>query len=176
MPLSDNDIKSELSYAYLHAVAAGAGCECRCSTRHSDNRGIDAEVVYYGDFGPNTLSRITILFQLKATSLKLDESGGRIAYDLDVGQYEKIRTTTSDCPILLLVLQLPPQSNDWLKCSPKALSLKRCAYWVSLHGATPSNNKNTQRVFLPKKNRFSVPGLLDLLRRSSCEEVINYDP
>ena len=28
-PLSDNDVKSELSYAYLHAVAGRAGCECR---------------------------------------------------------------------------------------------------------------------------------------------------
>ena len=40
MSLSENDIKSELSYASLHAIAARAGCECQVSQRHSDNRGI----------------------------------------------------------------------------------------------------------------------------------------
>jgi hypothetical protein len=176
MPLADNDIKSELSYAYLHAMAARAGCECKHAGRHSDNQGIDAELVCYRDFGPDTLSRVTILLQLKATSQKLDENRGRLAFDLDVGQYEKIRTTTSDCPILLLVLQLPPLPAEWLKCSAKALSMKKCAYWVSLHGAPASGNKTTQRVFLPKRNRFSVPALQALLQRFAKEEVISYDP
>ena len=78
--------------------------------------------------------------QLKATSQKLEVSNGKIAFDLDVGQYEKIRTKTSDCPILLLVLQMPPQRGEWMKCSANALSLKKCAYWVSLHGAAASGN------------------------------------
>jgi hypothetical protein len=52
MPLHDNDIKSELSYAYLHAVASRAGCECQVAGRHSDNQGIDAVVIGSGDFGP----------------------------------------------------------------------------------------------------------------------------
>jgi hypothetical protein len=56
------------------------------------------------------------------------------------------------------------------------LTLKKCAHWVSLYGAAPSSNQNTQRVFLPKKNHFSVQALQELLRRFAREEVIPYDP
>jgi hypothetical protein len=175
MPLQDNDIKSELSYTYLHAVAARAGCECHVAGRHSDNQGIDAVVVGPGDFGPGALTRVTILFQLKATSQRPKERQGRLAYDLDVGQYEKLRTTTSDCPFLLLLFQLPSRPRDWWTCSPRMLTLTRCAHWVSLYGAAPSSNQKTQRVFLPKKNHCSVPALQELLRRFASEEAIPYE-
>jgi len=44
MLLSDNDIKSELSYAYLHAVASRAGMACEVAGRHSDGAGVDATI------------------------------------------------------------------------------------------------------------------------------------
>jgi hypothetical protein len=176
MPLGDNDIKSELSYAYLHAIAARAGCECRVSGRHSDNQGVDADVICYGTFGPGCLTRVTLLVQLKATSQTLTEQEGRLVYDMDVGQYNKLRTTTSDSPYLLLVMQLPAQPEEWIKWSPRALTMKKCVHWVSLFGAEPSTNTTKQRVFLPKKNHFSVVALKSLLLRAAKEEEIFYDP
>lgn len=49
-PLSANQIESELSYAYLHAVAAIAGVACSVATRHEDNAGIDARLTGWGPF------------------------------------------------------------------------------------------------------------------------------
>ncbi|CAK0768443.1 hypothetical protein CCP3SC1AL1_4480001 [Gammaproteobacteria bacterium] len=46
--LSSNDIESELSYAYLHAVAAKAGVGCKIGSRHDDNAGIDAVLTGWG--------------------------------------------------------------------------------------------------------------------------------
>ena len=43
-PLSTQDIESELSYAYIHAVAAFAGMNCVCANRVEDGNGIDARV------------------------------------------------------------------------------------------------------------------------------------
>ena len=43
MPLTENDVKAELSYAYLHAVAARAGFGCEVANRHSDNVGVSRE-------------------------------------------------------------------------------------------------------------------------------------
>ena len=57
----------------------------------------------------------------------MGESKGNLAYDLDVGQYERIRTISTDSPMLLLVLHLPPGPADWLKCSPQTLTLRKCA-------------------------------------------------
>lgn len=42
MILTPNNIKAELSYAYLHAVAARGGLECVVAGRHSDGAGVDA--------------------------------------------------------------------------------------------------------------------------------------
>ncbi len=78
MSLATNDIESELSYAYLHAIAAKAGCECQVTLRHSDGQGVDARLFVDEDFGPGTLqSRFTVEVQLKATSSTLTFNRGR---------------------------------------------------------------------------------------------------
>ena len=40
--LGEQNIESELSYAYLHAVASRAGIICENAGRHSDEAGVDA--------------------------------------------------------------------------------------------------------------------------------------
>lgn len=176
MPLGDNDIKSELSYAYLHAVAARAGCECQVSQRHSDNRGIDVRLMANGQFAaPPSLTTFDVYIQLKATSQQLPVHSGKIAFDLDVEQYNKLRVTTAGNPWLLLLLRMPAAANDWLRCTPQALTLKRCAYWVSLHGAPASANQDTRRVYIPQQNRFTVAALTSLLTRFAREEVVAYE-
>jgi hypothetical protein len=68
-PLSPNDIESELSYAYLHAVAAKAGVGCKVGSRHDDNAGIDAELTGWGPFpGGGYREEIDIKVQIKATT------------------------------------------------------------------------------------------------------------
>jgi hypothetical protein len=175
MPLADNDVKSELSYAYLHAVAARAGCECHVAQRHSDGMGVDARLFVEEVFAPpSPLRRFTVELQLKATSTPLNLNRGRYAFRLPIDQYDKLRTTDTESPQLLLVLQLPPQPADWLKCSPRALTLKGCAYWASLYDAPASPNEAYQTVYLPKGNRFSVEARRSLLPRFSRRERIVY--
>jgi hypothetical protein len=55
MPLADNDIKSELCYAYLHAVASRVGCECQESRRYSDGMGVDARLFVNGKLDASSL-------------------------------------------------------------------------------------------------------------------------
>jgi hypothetical protein len=176
MPLSENDIKSELSYAYLHAVAARAGCECQVSLRHSDNRGIDARLMASGNFAPApSLTQFDLYVQLKATSHQPPSGRGPLPFDLEVEQYNKLRTTTSGNPWLLVVLFLPAASANWLQCSPQALTLRRCAYWVSLYGALATTNQETRRVYLPRPNRFHADALQDLLELFAREETVPYE-
>jgi hypothetical protein len=47
MALTKNNIESELSYAYLHAVASASGAGCQCGNRHDDNAGIDRSQTVY---------------------------------------------------------------------------------------------------------------------------------
>jgi hypothetical protein len=177
MPLSDNDIKSELSYAYLHAVASRVGCECMVSGRHSDGWGVDARLFVKDRLAHDaTLVRFTVEVQLKATSTPLTRVGNRYSFPLKLSHYNNLRATEVESPLLLIVFQMPANPDEWLRCSPQALTLKRCAYWVSLHGAPDSDNDDTQTVYLPVGNRFAVQTLRSLLDRFSREERIPYVP
>lgn len=176
MPLSLNDIKSELSYAYVHAVAARAGCECHVATRHSDNRGVDVRLPASGGFPPTAVrTMFDVYAQLKATTAPILVREGRISFDLEVGQYNNMRATTVGNLCLLVVLFLPPSEQDWLRCTPQALTLKNCAYWVSLFGAPERANRRSVRVWLPRRNRFTPESLKDIVNRAAHKVEVPYE-
>lgn len=178
MPLSENDIKCELSYAYLHGVAGRAGCECQHSGRISDNLGIDARLTARGVFAPPpSYTLFDVYVQLKATSQNLAVVKNRLSFRLEKAQYDKMRETAVKNQWILVVFVLPELREDWLKTSAQALTLKRCAYWVSLRGAPPPPDGPDDRltIHIPKRNRFTVAALRDLLVRCSVEDWVTYE-
>lgn len=84
-PLTDQNIESELSYAYIHAVASHAGASCEVTNRHQDNAGVDAAITGWGPF-PNGGYRneIDLKVQLKATISTPTFSNGCFSYSLKV--------------------------------------------------------------------------------------------
>jgi|GEM_PF-6652243 len=50
IPFTDQNVESELSYAYLHAITAHAKVACCVSGRHLDNAGVDAHLTSWGHF------------------------------------------------------------------------------------------------------------------------------
>ena len=52
--------------------------------------------------------------------------------------------------------------------------MRKCAYWVSLRGADPSDNDTAQTVYLPKAQRFDPKGLLALMARLSRQDIPHY--
>ncbi|MBL8252698.1 MAG: DUF4365 domain-containing protein, partial [Candidatus Competibacter sp.] len=64
--------------------------------------------------------------------------------------------------------------DQWLHHAEDALTLRRCAYWVSLRGAEPSDNQTAQTVYLPRTQRFDPDGLQILMARLSRNEVPRY--
>lgn len=175
-PLSSENIESELSYAYLHAVAARAGVGCKVSSRHDDNAGVDAELTGWGPF-PNGGYRqeVDIKVQLKATVKSPTIVGDSLSYSLaGINRYNDLRTDTVSTPRILVVLFLPSDDKEWLKHTEDALLLRNCAYWVSLRGAAPSNNATAQTVYFPKTQKFDPGGLTGILTRVSKNEIPVY--
>jgi hypothetical protein len=178
MPLADNDIKSELSYAYLHAVAARAGCECHYSRRLSDNLAIDARLTAMGTFAPPpSLTLFDVYVQLKATSQDLPVVRNRFSFRLEKALYNKMRVATVRNQWILVVLILPGAVGDWLRTSSQALTLKKCAYWVSLREAPspPAGPDDRLTISIPRRNRFTVAALESLLVRCAREDWVTYD-
>ena len=175
-PLSNNDIESELSYAYLHAVASRAGMGCRLATRHEDNRGVDATLTAWGPFPKGGyLEEIDIKIQLKATTTGTKVKNGFIPYFFDgIQQYNDLRRKTMATHRILVVLFLPKDDKNWLKISVNQLILRNCAYWLSLRGAAESQNDSGQTVYIPESQVLDTNNLKAICTRLSRKEEINY--
>lgn len=167
--LSPPDIESELSYAYLHAVAAKAGMSCHVGNRHEDNAGIDAVLTGWGPFqGGGYLSEVDLKVQLKATINRQAEDEHTLSYFLNGKErHNDLCTDTIAIPRILVVLFLPREQTRWLCHDADALVLRECAYWVSLRGATKTNNDTGATVKLPKAQVFSPDNLQQLMVRLS---------
>jgi hypothetical protein len=175
MLLTQQNIESELSYAYLHAVASRAGFECTISGRHSDGAGIDAVLRVRESFGVDSfLTNFTIDVQLKATVEEPAFRAGKYSFPLDVEHYDRLRSTSHAAAFLLVVLFLPADAEAWLVHSEDQLIAKRCAYWVSLRGAPSSTNIESQTVYIPKGNCLSAESLRSLAARISLGELPGY--
>lgn len=175
-PLTGNDIESELSYAYLHAVASNAGTSCSVATRSLDGNGIDATITGWGPFlDGGYLEEITIHVQLKATVSVPAEKNGHLSYFLkDNKRYDDLRAVTISVPRILVVLFLPANSADWLNISPTELIMKKCAYWTSLRGAGDPTNKTGETVYLPTSQIMNNNNLSEIFAKLSRQEVLTY--
>lgn len=174
--LSKATMESELSYAHLHAVAAKAGFACEVRSRHLDGAGVDATITEDGRFlSPDSLlSYVSADIQLKATYTDLPETKGRISFSLTIDQYDKLRCSTVCSPRLLVLLRLPKEQKEWLTVDADALIARRCAYWVSLRGASDITGQAHRTVYVPSANVLTPEALTCLMSRFSRQEVIAY--
>ncbi len=176
MLLSENNIKSELSYAYVHAVAARAGIGCHATDRHADGAGVDVVLRARERFDPASIyTDFTAEVQLKATSVMPHDDGSRLSFWLTRDTYDKLRIVETAAPRLLVVLFLPPDATAWLVLSEEMLVAKRCAYWLSLCGA-PASAATGSTVYLPKQNVFTVDALRRLMMSFSKGERLHHAP
>jgi Domain of unknown function (DUF4365) len=175
-PLSSQNIESELSYAYLHAVASAAGVSCSGGTRHEDNAGVDAKLVGWGPFpGGGYRTEVDIKVQLKATVQQPTIVGDCFSYYFPgISQYNDLRSAAVSTPRILVVLFLPENPVEWMSHTEDALLLRRCAYWVSLRGAPVSSNETGQTVYIPKNQKFDADGLRGLMAAISNGAVPLY--
>src|SRR5207248_2745714 len=99
-----------------------------------------------------------VLVQLKATSQILTEVKRRLSFRIEKDLYNQMRVDTVDMQWLLVLLVLPGDRAQWLRCSPQALTMKRCAYWVSLRNAPPPPTGPDDRltIHVPRRNRFTM--------------------
>ncbi|WP_413193677.1 DUF4365 domain-containing protein [Pararobbsia alpina] len=167
---------AELSYAYVHAVAASAGVECVVSGRISDNEGVDLRLFGNGPFPDGVKRRFAQLdVQIKATSGKPAHVDGAFSYSLrDVSKYDLYRCRTRTPPCILVALFLPESRAEWVAQDICALSLRRCAYWLSLRGAPETSNATSVTIRFPTDQVFDAAALKTLMRLAASDEFPFY--
>ena len=152
-----------LCRAYVQAVAAAAGVGI---SKPEPDYGIDLslrEIVLMDGRYQDTSVQIDL--QLRATT-QASIRGTVLTYDLDVNTYNKLRNSSVGCPRFLIVLLLPDVEDEWVNQSLDQLSIRHCAYWLSLEGVPPSTANYSVRVAIPLENVFSPISARNLLQRA----------
>jgi hypothetical protein len=147
------------SRAVVHAVAAAAGVASDIPPYDQNSKDIHFEMEDTEDAAGPQLDA-----QLKCVTT-VDVFGTEFSYDLDVKNYKDLIKPVTYVPRILILVVVPPDPVDWLLAvSPETITLKRCAYWVSLHGQPPTTNTSTIAVKIPTSQVFDVAGLLSNLQ------------
>ena len=102
--------------------------------------------------------------QLKA-SVRLARYGDNLSYAVKLKNYDDLRIETQT-PRLLVILDLPPEYDQWLNVSVEALIIRRAAYWFSLRGMTETKNETSVTISIPACNIFDVDALRGLMQQS----------
>jgi hypothetical protein len=144
--LPDNELKQQLSLAYLRALATAVGCSVEATTVDFD--GIDATIRTRGPVGRRQSPVLDV--QLKCTHLQPD-SEGVLCYPLGVKNYNELVLTSYVIQRILVVLCVPEQPSDRIVWTEAELLLRRCAYWINLAGREPTGNKGTKQVELTER-------------------------
>lgn len=155
--LNDNERRANLSFVWLSALTTLAGYTCERGPT-PDVTSIDAIV----RTGRPPDGQIDV--QLKATSSPDLKSDG-LHYQLGNLNYNHLRPLRRFCPIILVVLELPSEPDNWYECDAEQLILRRRAWWLSLRGY-PEITGNSRVVILPEAQLLNPDILHQLMNQS----------
>ncbi|WP_322894048.1 MULTISPECIES: DUF4365 domain-containing protein [unclassified Yoonia] len=153
--LSENDRKEQLSQAYVAALAAG--CGYTVSIPNLDRDSVDIQV------SSGSSRRASVQFQLKAT-VSPDWSDDGLKFQLKQKNYNDL-VCVRQVPLLLAVMVLPAQEQDWLTVSLNEMILKQCVWWHCMIG-NATTDQGSKQVLISTTNILDQKSLCDLIRRS----------
>jgi hypothetical protein len=167
--LSENLIKEEISYAYLHAVASQAGF--KIDRPRIDDDSIDVTVSATGKLSSDSKIHSPKLdIQLKATSQVLPSSDEAISFFLKKKNHDDLRAA-SMAPRILVVLCLPDTRENWVSHGIENLIIKKCAYWANIALLPACTQETGETIYLHKRNHFSPEALKQIM-----EKIARLDP
>ncbi|MGH9822397.1 MAG: DUF4365 domain-containing protein [Blastocatellia bacterium] len=170
--LYQNDIKEELSYAYIHAVASRAGLAF--DYRRKDRDSVDIVIsAHRQEAAKGEYLSASLELQVKATTVT-NHGEASFPFELPIKNYDDLRVKTM-CPRLLVVYVMPGDESNWVTADRDSLCMRHCAYWHNLEGEAPVENAKSRTVRIPSKNVFTPESLKAIMSRVFKEEQIGYE-
>ncbi len=162
--MTSQHVEEDLSRAYIQAVAARAGVVLSINARSHDY-GIDGTFHQVLETnGRQAEAGFALDFQLKASQNAIVE-GDVVKYDLDVKTHNYLIRRSqqkNSTPVILILLVLPADADDWLALSEERMTLRKCCYFTALKDP-PTANTSTQRIAMPRTSRLTPTTLQMLL-------------
>jgi len=162
VPITVEHTKENLCAAHVYALSAMAGVALRGA--HVHDYGVD------GSFSPvveregrRAVSGFPLDFQAKST-VKWEIVDGHVIYDLESKTYNDIvLRTEAETTLILILLCLPRDSEQWHTVAPDCTTLRNCCYWHFFDGEKLDNERSTKRIKIPVPQLLTPTSLLDLM-------------
>lgn len=152
--------KEQFSRAYVQAVAAVTGFAW--SVPSVDDDSIDMTLSDRG--GRGTLRSPKLDLQLKCHA-SLAPTEPTFSFPIKIKNYDDLRDESVMVPRILVVVLVPERVEEWMSHSEESLALRRCGYWVSLHGLPPTTNTSTVSIEIPRVQCFDPENLAQIMDR-----------
>jgi len=164
--------QEQLSKAYINAVVAHAG---HTFSEPQDDYGVDGSMhkIASSANGRRYDSGIVIDVQLKATT-DWTLQDDFVVYDVEAKTFNDLAIRFQEdraTEMILAVLCLPQDENEWLSITNEQLILKKCCYWCKISDQS-TNNTSSKRIKIPKDNLFSPEAVIELLEKVAKGEKI----
>ena len=162
-------IKEDISISYISALCSFAGIAYEI-VRHDDD-GTDGTLRKRVLLDNNRKYDAELRIQLKCTSAlsQYTDCGDVLTYKLKVKNYNDL-CLPSTTPIILGLLVLPENEEEWLLWSEEELLIKGCMYWAEFSGSSESENTSSITVSIDKKQVLNVETLNQILEKIAREE------
>ena len=160
--MNDKIYEEDLSISYLRAVAAKA--EVDVNVKRRDVHSQDVELIRQISTSNCEEFVVNLTIQLKATFSEYTETDTTIKYPLKVKNYNDLRKKCTT-PIILGLLILPKEKEEWVNQTATELTLKYCMYWLNLKGAPETENDVSITVEIPKSQVLSSDTIINLMQR-----------
>ncbi len=160
MPIPDSHTKERISIVHAMAIAARAGVSFH--PKGNPEYGTDAYFSHVNVLkdGSYQDTGYIINCQLKSTTdFRLTET--EVVYDMEVEAYNKLVSWEGTTPIILVVLCLPKEIEQWMEIDESQLKLRKCCYWAIISGER-TDNDSTKRIKIPRNQCFTPEALVEL--------------
>jgi hypothetical protein len=148
--------------ACLDAIASAAGVVTHATPSGADHDKTDTILKVF-----DANKSLTVEAQLKSTG-NLGATDGQVHYDLDVATYNKLRDpASSNVARMLVVMDLPGEPEGWAACNHDCLRLHRRVFWTHLYGQGPTQNADTQRIWIPHTNLLGADNVVTAMRAAN---------
>ena len=160
------NIKENLSIAYVRAIAAKAGVNI---SKPENDYGIDLTLKEVTSIQrPDGTKRfiesgVAIDVQLKC-SHNIEVKKDFIIYDLEAKTYNDLIIKEVNTQRILIVLKIPKNEAEWILQDEKRLEIRHCAYWISLHGKEQIKNNSSKRIEIPVTQKFTPEALKNFFK------------
>jgi hypothetical protein len=152
--------QEQFGNAYIRAVAAVAGFTLYIPEVDDDS--VDLGLAASGPYGTFRSPRLEM--QVKCP-WRFAADGNAIHYAIKVKNYDDLRPELVMVPRILVIICIPEEPDDWLHHCEEQLSLRKCAYWVSLRGRPELPNETQVTIGLPRSQQLNVESLRSMMER-----------